>query len=92
MRQRALIHIGGPLGAGKTTLAEAAISHADAGVMIAARCRRDDSLTGPSERCSTADPELGRYLAAGVCAAARYSFPEAGDVHDAFFMSNLMEH
>lgn len=47
MRQRALIHIGGQLGAGKTTLAEAAIAHADQDVLIAARCLRDDSLTEP---------------------------------------------
>jgi molybdopterin-guanine dinucleotide biosynthesis protein len=92
VRQRALIHIGGPSGAGKTTLAEAVIAHAGEDVIIAARCRCDESLTEPCESYSTTDPELGRYLAAGADAAARYSFPDTDDVHDAFFMTNLMEH
>jgi cytidylate kinase len=71
VRQRALIHIGGPSGAGKTTLAEAVIAHAGEDVIIAARCRRDESLTEPCESCSPTDPELGRYLAAGADAAHR---------------------
>jgi len=91
VRQRALIHIGGPPRAGKTTFIETALASAGERMIIAARCRLDDSLSQPRESIPKTDPELRRYLAAGACAAARYSFP-AGDVaHDAFFMTSFME-
>jgi Ni2+-binding GTPase involved in maturation of urease and hydrogenase len=49
VRQRALIHIDGPRGAGKTALVEALL--ADSDYMISAvRCVRDDTLPEPCER------------------------------------------
>jgi hypothetical protein len=91
MRQRALIHIDGPSGAGKTALVEALLAHADDMISVA-RCVRDDGLAAARE--SLDDPageasELSRYRAAGAHAAVRYSFPGGND--DAFFNSNLMQ-
>jgi hypothetical protein len=83
--------VAGPPAAGKTTLVEAVLAHAGQRVMIAARCRRDDALTKPRETRPTTDPELGRYRAAGAVAVARYDFPDAGDAHDAFFQTGLMD-
>ena len=60
-------------------------------MIIAVRCRRDDSLGQPREGLPTTDPELRRYRAAGACAAARYSFPAGDDAHDAFFMTSFMD-
>jgi RecA/RadA recombinase len=91
VRERALIHIGGPPGAGKTTFIETAIANAGERVIIAARCRRDDSLSQPRESLPKTDPELRRYRAAGACGEALYSFPAGGDAHDAFFMTSFME-
>jgi hypothetical protein len=91
MRQRALIHIDGPSGAGKTALVEALLAHADDMISVA-RCVRDDGLAAPRE--SLDDPagepsELSRYRAAGAHAAVRYSFPGGDD--DTFFHSDLMQ-
>lgn len=76
MRQRALIHVGGPPGAGKTTLVEALLGHADH-MITATRCVRDDTLPEPRETVAGTDSELHRYLAAGAHAAAGYTFPGA---------------
>ena len=90
MRQRALVHVGGPPGAGKTTLVEA-IS-ADLGpFVLAARCIRDDSLREPRETAPRAHPELRRYREAGATGTALFAFPERDIGSDAFFMTQLME-
>lgn len=91
MRQRALIHVGGPPGAGKTAFVETVLAHSDANMIMAVRCRRDDSLSEPREGRPRTDPELRRYRAAGACAAAQYSFPGGDDAQDAFFMAGFME-
>jgi hypothetical protein len=57
------IHVGGPAGAGKTTLVETLLAHTDH-MIIAARCTRDDTLPEPRESVAETDPELRRYLAA----------------------------
>lgn len=90
MRQRAFIQIGGPPGAGKTTLVETLLAHIDH-MIIAARCTRDDALPEPRESVAETDPELRRYLAAGAHAAARYVFPGTGDAQDAFFQTEVMQ-
>ena len=91
VRHRALVHVAGPPAAGKTTFVEAVLAHAGQSVMIAARCRRDHALTEPRETRPKTDPELGRYRAAGAVAVARYDFPDAGDAHDSFFITGLMD-
>jgi Ni2+-binding GTPase involved in maturation of urease and hydrogenase len=44
MIERALVHVGGPPGSGKTTFIEAMLAGADA-LTLAARCLRHDTLT-----------------------------------------------
>jgi hypothetical protein len=85
-----LIHVGGPPGAGKTTLVEALLAHTD-DMIIATRCIRDDTLPEPRESFTTTDPELRRYRMAGAHAAARYAFPGTADAHDAFFGTEIMQ-
>jgi broad-specificity NMP kinase len=68
VRQRLLVHVAGPPGAGKTTFVETMLAHVGQRVMIAARCQRDDALSEPRESRPTADPELGRYRTAGAMA------------------------
>jgi hypothetical protein len=90
VRQRAIVHVGGPPGAGKTALVEALLARTDH-MMTAVRCVRDDTLPAPRESHARTDPELRRYAAAGASAAARYTFPGSGDAHDAFFQTDLMQ-
>ena len=90
MRQRALVHVGGMPGAGKTTLVEAIIADIGASVM-AARCVRDDSLAESRETSPTTHPELRRYRGAGAAGTALFRFPERDIGSDAFFMTRLME-
>ena len=87
--RRALIHVGGPEGAGKTALVEAILNGVD-GLFIAARCLRNASLKRIREEAGTACPELRRYREAGACDVARLTFPMGYDAHDAFFQSDLM--
>lgn len=90
MRQRALIHVSGPPHAGKTTLVEALLARTDH-MITAVRGVRDDTLPEPRESRTGTDPELRRFLAAGATATARYVFPGAGDAHDAFFQTDVMQ-
>jgi hypothetical protein len=90
VRQRALIHVGGPAGAGKTTLVEALLDRADH-MVITTRCTRDDTLPAPREDRTGSDPELRRYAGAGAAATARYAFPATRDAHDAFFRTGFMQ-
>ena len=90
MRERALIHVAGPKGAGKTTFIETMLGSADEWI-LAARCVRDDSLRESREAAPRAHPELRRYLAAGADGAAVFSFPESDIGSEAFFITRLME-
>ena len=90
MRQRALVHVGGPREAGKTTFVEEILADSDAFV-LAARCIRDDALRQARETAPRAHPELRRYREAGATGAALFAFPEADIGSDAFFMTELME-
>jgi hypothetical protein len=90
MIQRALIHIDGPPGAGKTTLVEALLARTDH-MIAAVRCVRDDTLPQPCESFAKTYLELHRYRAAGAYTTARYAFPGTSDAHDAFFQSNVMQ-
>jgi hypothetical protein len=93
MRERALIHVAGPAGAGKTVFVETLIADlGDRGAFVlAARCVRDGRLHAPRETAPKTHPELRRYLAAGATGAALFAFPEEDDASDAFFMTRLME-
>lgn len=90
MRERALIHVAGPKGAGKTTFIERVLDGAGEWV-LAARCVRDDSLRESRERAPKAHPELRRYREAGATGAALFAFPEGDIGSDAFFVTRLME-
>lgn len=88
MIERALIHVAGPPGAGKTALVEALLRTVD-GPVICVRGERDDTLSGPCESSSARDPELRRYSRAGATGVGRFRFP-AGDEGDGFFCSDVM--
>ena len=74
MRERALIHVAGPAGAGKTAFIEALLAEGHA-LILAARCRRDDSLHQPRETAPSAHPELRRYRQAGATCGCRKPVP-----------------
>ena len=89
MIERALVHIAGPRGSGKTTFIEAVLGAFD-GLIFAARCLRDDSLRRMREAAPRGHTELRRYRRAGASGAALLAFPgrEAGP--EAFFMTRFM--
>ena len=89
MIERALIHVGGPAGSGKTTFIEAMLTGTDA-LVIAARCVRDDTLRQFLETTPRSHPELRRYHEAGAIAAALLTFPGDADLSDSFFSTDLM--
>jgi hypothetical protein len=90
VRQRALIHVDGPPGAGKTTLVETLLAHTDY-MITAVRCVRDDTLPKPRESLAKTGPEPRRYRVAGAHEAALYAFPATSDAPDAFFQTDLMQ-
>jgi hypothetical protein len=91
MIQRAIIHIDGPPGVGKTTIVERLLHRSDDSVVVA-RCRRDDTRRHLREVSPKTDLELRRYCEAGASAAAAFTFPsEDLAAADEFFTSRLME-
>jgi len=89
MIQRAIIHVAGPPGAGKTSFVEHLLHGIDQEV-LAARCRRDASRRQPREASPMTDRELRRYREAGAVGAAMFTFPADGVVTDDFYMTRLM--
>jgi len=87
--ERAVIHVGGPAGSGKTTFIEAMLTGSDA-LVIAARCVRDDTQRQFLETTPRSHPELRRYHEAGAIAAALLTFPGDADLSDSFFSTDLM--
>jgi hypothetical protein len=89
VRERALIHVGGRTGCGKTTFIEALL---DAGWqwVLAARCIRDNSLRRARETVPEGHAELRRYRQAGASGAALFAFPANEVGSDAFFVTRLM--
>mgnify|MGYP001605395082 FL=1 len=90
MRQRALIHVAGPAGVGKTALVEALLRGLGE-LVICVRAQRDDSLRAPKESALTTHGELRRYADAGASAVAHYGFPVSQTDPDAFFMTDFMQ-
>jgi len=87
--ERALIHVAGPQGGGKTTFIEAVLDAG--GLILAVRCVRDDFLRRSREDTPPSHRELRRYRAAGAAGAALFTFPESETGSDAFFVTHLME-
>lgn len=90
MRQRALIHIAGPAGGGKTALV-VALLRGLGGVVTCVRAERDDSLCAPEEEAPKTHRELRRYAAAGACAVAHYRFPGTHADHEALYLADFMQ-
>jgi hypothetical protein len=86
---RAIIHIDGAPGAGKTAFVERLLGALDEWV-LAVRCRRDESFRQARESSSARDPEVRRYRAAGASDAGRFAFPSGRDAADDFFTSRLL--
>jgi hypothetical protein len=88
MRERALIHVAGPIGAGKTSFIERLLD-AEVAFAICVRAEHDAKLRKEQESAPKSHAELGRYCDAGASAVARYRFAEPSG--DAFFTSDVMQ-
>lgn len=88
MRERALIHVAGPAGAGKTTFIERMLD-AEVAFAICVRAQRDPKLRKEQESAPRTHAELRRYREAGASATALYRFAEPS--MDAFFTSAFMQ-
>ena len=88
MRARALIHVQGPVGAGKTTFIERLLD-AEVALTLCIRAQRDPKLRQEQASAPKTHAELRRYREAGASAVALYRFatPNA----DAFFSADLMQ-
>jgi len=87
LRLRAIVHVAGPPGVGKTTFTEALLQ----AEVAFANCVRGDqtpNLPGNRESASKRQPEVHRCLEAGA-AAAHYRFGEPDG--DSFFVSDVMQ-
>ena len=90
MIERAVVHVGDPPGAGKTTLIGSFLRSYD-GLVLVARCLRDDSLRSSRESAPRRHPEMRRYREAGASGAALFRFPPADIDSDAFYTTDLMQ-
>lgn len=88
MRDRALVHVAGPTGSGKTTFVERLLD-AEVAFAICVRSEQDAKLRNARESLPKNHSELQRYREAGASAVARYQFPEPSA--DAFFTRKFMQ-
>ncbi len=88
MRERSLVHVAGPGGAGKTTFVERLLD-AEVAFAICVRAERDGRLRKEQESAPRRHPELRRYRDAGASAVALYRFAKPDT--DAFFTSGVMQ-
>ena len=88
MRCRALIHVAGPKGAGKTALIERLLS-ARLGLALCVRAERDADLRTEKSTAPATHAELRRYRQAGAASVVRYRFGTPST--DAFFSSDAMQ-
>ena len=89
MIRRALIHVAGPAGSGKTTFIGALLRGLDEPI-ICVSAQRDDTLRAPRESAPKAHVELRRYADAGAVGVARYRFPARHADPDDFFLTDFM--
>ena len=90
MRQRAILQVAGPPGAGKTRFLEHLLGGMEESILCI-RGRKDDSIRRPEETEPQDHPELRRYREAGATGAALYRFPSSKRDPGAFFDSRLLE-
>ena len=88
MRERVLIHVAGPAGAGKTTFVERLLG-AEVSLALCVRTERDPKLRKAQESAPKSHAELRRYRAAGASDVALYRFP--GPDWEAFYTSRVLE-
>jgi len=88
MRERALVHVAGPPGAGKTTFIERLLD-AEVAFAICVRAEHEVNLRKGQESAPKAHAELRRYRGAGAGAVALYRFAEPST--DEFFTSDFMQ-
>lgn len=88
MRFRAIVHVAGPPGVGKTTFIEALLQ-ADVAFANCVRGDQAPNLPGNRESASKRQPKVRRSLEAGATAEAHYRFVEPDG--DSFFVSDVMQ-
>ena len=88
MIHRALVHVAGPPGVGKTTLIERLLE-SEVAFATCIRTERDPGLRHEEESAPKRHPELRRYREKGAAAVALYRFPRPDS--DAFYCSSVME-
>ncbi len=90
MTYRPLIQVAGPPGAGKTLFVEHVL-RSFAGMILAARCVRDESCTDLRETSPRGHAELRRYRLAGAGGAALFNFPTNTIDSEDLYSTELME-
>jgi len=88
MRQRTVVHVAGPVGAGKTAFIERLLA-AVMKLTLCVRGERDPKAREVRESSPEAQPELRRYRKAGASDVALYRF--ARQSMDEFYMSAVMQ-
>lgn len=91
MFERAIIHVAGPAGAGKTAFIEQLVRALGAEEVACVRGIADASAREPSESAPEGHPELNRWRGAGAAAVALYRFdPGDGTIADDFYATDIM--
>jgi len=88
MRERALVHVAGPVGVGKTTFVERLLD-AEVALAICVRASRSPKLRAEQESSPKSHAELRRYREAGASGVVLYRFAEPN--MDAFFTAAFMQ-
>jgi len=88
VRERAVVHVGGPRHSGKTTFVERVLD-ADVAFSICVRGERDPALRKQQVSAEEDQPELRRYRESGAAEVGLYRFAERSI--DEFFMSDFMQ-